>query len=95
MKLKTIKANIKRVTDQWLLIIVYKRWRNRIRVKNAIRQANKMHKLTGKQFYVLQIFGKVRVYDRVRINLLVDRRVLSKKMKEAYYLQKVAIYYTK
>jgi hypothetical protein len=92
---QSIKAKIKKITDQWLLVIVYKRWRNRIKVKSAIKQANRMHKMTKKQFYVLQIFGKIRVYDRVRINLLVDRKVLSKQMKSAIYLQKVAIYFTK
>ncbi len=95
MKLKTIRTNIKRVTDQWLLVIMYKRIRNRMKIKSAIKQANKMHMMTKKQFYVIQVFGKIRVYDRNRINLLVDRGVLSKQMKNALYLQKVCIYFTK
>jgi len=90
-----MKQKIKQITSQWLIVILYKRLVNRIRIKNAIKQANRMNQLTKKRFYVLQIFGRIRVYDRNRINLLIERGVLSKKMKQALYLQKVSIYFTK
>ncbi len=39
--------------------------------------------------------GIPRVYDRVKINQLVDMGVLSDKMRQAYYLHQYSIYYTK
>ncbi len=77
------------------ITIIFKRLINYIQVKNAIKNANRMNQQTKKRYYVLKIFNKIRVYDRTHINFLVDKGLLSKKMKEAYWLQKHAIYFTK
>ncbi len=76
----------------WLII---KRFLNYITVKNAIKNANKLHKLTLKQYYVLKIHGKVKVYDRQKIKLLVARGILSPKMNNALTLRANCIYYTR
>lgn len=66
-----------------------------IKVKSAVRQADRLHKATRRRYHVLQIGGRMRVYDRTQINYLVDCKVLDKRMKEFYFLQKHCIYITK
>lgn len=78
----------------FLPFTIIKRWTNSVKVSNAKRQANQMHKLTNKQYYVIQIYGKMRVYDRNRINLLIDRKVLSTRLRSNIELKKVCVYYT-
>lgn len=63
-------------------------------VRNAIRHADRMQKLTGKRHYVIQVFKKIRVYDRLHINLLISRGVLHKRLKDNLELTKVCLYYT-
>lgn len=65
-----------------------------LQVRNAIRHADRMQKLTGKRHYVIQVFKKIRVYDRSRINLLIARGVLHKRLKDSVELTKVCLYYT-
>lgn len=66
-----------------------------LRVKAAVTQAKRLHKLTKKQYFVLQIHKKIRVYNRRQINYLVEARVLAKSMRNFYTLQKYCIYITK
>lgn len=65
-----------------------------LQVRNAIRHADRMQKLTGKRHYVIQVFNKIRVYDRLHINLLIARGVLHKRLKDNIELTKVCLYYT-
>lgn len=64
------------------------------RVKSAVRQAKRLHKLTKKQYFVLQIHKKIRVYDRRQINYLVDAGVLAKSMREYHTLLKYCLFVT-
>lgn len=68
---------------------------NYVQVKSAIRHADKMHRLTGKRFYVIKVGGRIRVYDRNKIDWLVDHRILKKEMRDYLYLIRVCIYHTK
>lgn len=68
---------------------------NYVLVKNAIRHADKMHKLTGKRYYVIKVAGKVRVYDRAKIDELVRLRVFRREMKDYLYIIKQCLYHTK
>lgn len=77
------------------MLQVWKRFFRYIQVKNAILHADRMKKLTGKRHYVIQVVGKIRVYDRSRINLLISKKVLRPRLKDSYELTKVCIYYTK
>lgn len=65
-----------------------------LRVKSAVRQAKRMHRLTRKQYFVLQIHKKIRVYDRRQINYLVDAGVLAKSMREYHTLLKYCLFVT-
>lgn len=65
-----------------------------LQVRNAIRHADRMQKLTGKRHYVIQVFKKIRVYDRLHINLLISQGVLHKRLKDNMELTKVCLYYT-
>lgn len=65
-----------------------------LQVRNAIRHADRMQKLTGKRHYVIQVFKKIRVYDRLHINLLISQGVLHKRLKDNLELTKVCLYYT-
>lgn len=67
---------------------------NYVRVKNAIRHADKMHLLTGKRFYVIKVGNKVRVYDRARIDELVRLGIFRKEMKDYLYIIKQCLYHT-
>ena len=68
---------------------------NYVRVKNAIRHADKMHQLTGKSFYVIKAAGKVRVYDRAKIDELVRLRIFRREMNDYLYVIKHCLYHTK
>ncbi len=76
------------------MIELCKRLIRYLQVRNAIRHADRMQKLTGKRHYVIQVFGKIRVYDRSRINLLIARGILHKRLKDSVELTKVCLYYT-
>lgn len=65
-----------------------------LKVRNAIRHADRMARLTGKRHYVIQVFNRIRVYDRLHINLLIARGVLHPRLKDSVELTKVCIYYT-
>ena len=65
-----------------------------LRVKAAVTQAKRLHKLTKKQYFVLQIHKKIRVYDRRQINYLVDAGVLAKSMREYHTLLKHCLFVT-
>lgn len=68
---------------------------NYVQVKSAIRHADKMHRLTGKRFYVIKVANKIRVYDRNKIDELVQLGVFRKEMKDYLYLIHYCIYHTK
>lgn len=68
---------------------------NYVRVKNAIQHADKMHKLTGKRYYVIKVAGKVRVYDRAKIDELVRLGIFRKEMKDYLYIIRQCLYHTK
>lgn len=68
---------------------------NYVRVKNAIRHADKMHLLTGKRFYVIKVDNKVRVYDRAKIDELVRLGIFRKEMKDYLYIIRQCLYHTK
>ena len=68
---------------------------NYVRVKSAIRHADKMHRLTGKRFYVIKVGGKIRVYDRIKINELVDLHIFKREMRNYLNLIRACIYHTK
>jgi len=76
------------------MITLCKRLIRFLQVRNAVRHADRMQKLTGKRHYVIQVYGKIRVYDRMRINLLVDRGVLHKRLRDSIELTNVCLYYT-
>ena len=74
---------------------LWKRFTNYVAVKSAIRHADKMHRLTGKRFYVIKVANKIRVYDRNKINELVDLRIFKREMRDYYNLIRACIYHTK
>lgn len=76
------------------MITLCKRLIRFLQVRNAVRHADRMQKLTGKRHYVIQVYGKIRVYDRMRINLLIDRGVLHKRLRDSIELTNVCLYYT-
>lgn len=76
------------------MITLCKRLIRFLQVRNAVRHADRMQRLTGKRHYVIQVYGKIRVYDRMRINLLVDRGVLHKRLRDSIELTNVCLYYT-
>ncbi len=86
--------NIKMEDFNFLPFVIYKRWHNYIRVKSAIKKADKMHSLTHKQYYVIQVFNRIRVYDRNQINYLIDYKILSPKLKDTIELRKYCLYFT-
>ena len=67
---------------------------NYVLVKNAIRHAGKMHRLTGKRFYVIKVGDKIRVYDRAKIDELVQLGIFRKEMKDYLYIIKQCLYHT-
>lgn len=71
-----------------------KRFMNYVRVRNAIRHADRMHHLTGKRFYVIKIHDRLQVYDRNKVNWLIDCGILKKELRGALELQRVCLYYT-
>lgn len=77
------------------MIKVWKRFFRYMRVRNAIRHADRMKKLTGKRHYVIQVNNRIRVYDRSHINWLIAKGVFYKKLKNNFELTKICIYYTK
>ena len=81
-------------TPNFLPVVIFKRWHNFIRVKNAIKKAKKMHKWDNKQYYVIQLGNRIRVYDRNQINFLIDDKVLHPKLKSVIELRKFCLYYT-
>ena len=76
------------------MIELCKRFFRYLQVQNAIRHADRMQKLTGKRHYVIQVFSKIRVYDRFRINLLIAQGILHPRLKDSVELTKVCLYYT-
>lgn len=68
---------------------------NYLRVKQAVRTADKFSKLTRKRHYVIKIFGKIRVYNRLHIDYLITSGLLHKKLRNALELQSISIYFTK
>ena len=68
---------------------------NYVAVKSAIRHADRMHRLTGKRFYVIKAAGKVRVYDRAKIDELVRLGIFRKEMKDYLYIIRQCLYHTK
>ena len=67
---------------------------NYFRVKSAIKHAKKMRAKTRKQYFVLKVFNRIRVYDREHINRLIDAKILHKKLRNSLELTKYSIFYT-
>ena len=67
---------------------------NYVQVKSAIRHADKMHRLTGKRFFVIKVDNKVRVYDRAKIDELVRLGIFRKEMKDYLYIIRQCLYHT-
>lgn len=77
------------------MMILFKRLANFIKVRSAVREANKLSKLTKKRHYVLKIFNKIRVYDRSHIDYLINEGILHQRLRNFRELQKICIYFTK
>lgn len=75
-----------------MILTILKRFNRYMAVKNAKRHADRMAKETNTSMYVIQIFKKIRVYDRRRINNLIQAGILSTKLRNALELEKVCIY---
>ena len=73
---------------------LWKRFVNYVLVKNAIRHADKMHQLTKKKYFVIKVDGKVRVYDRDKIDELVRLGIFRKEMKDYLYIIRQCLYHT-
>ena len=71
-----------------------KRLINYIKVKSAIKQANRLAQLTKKRHYVIRVHKRIRVYNRTHVNFLIQQKVLHPKLKDALELQRISIYYT-
>jgi hypothetical protein len=78
-----------------MIITLCKRLANYIKVKNAVKQADRLAKLTRKRHYVIQVGGKMLVMNRARVNVLVEKGFFTKNMKDSLHLQKFSIYFTK
>jgi len=76
------------------MTLINRLW-NYYRVKSAIKLAKELHEINHKQYYVISIFKKIRVYDRNKIDELILDGILHKKLKDAVELRKFSIYYTK
>ena len=74
---------------------LWKRFVNYVLVKNAIRHADKMHQLTKKRYFVIKVDGKVRVYDRDKIDELFRLGIFRKEMKDYLYIIRQCLYHTK
>lgn len=77
-----------------MIELIRRVWRF-LKVKYAISHAKKMHASTRKQYYVIQVYNVIRVYDRQRIDLLIRQGILDPRLSEAHELRKVCLYYTK
>lgn len=71
-----------------------KRIYNIIAIQFCKWEAKSLHNLTGQQYYVIKVFGKIRVTSTKQINYNRRKRVLSKSL-DYYKLQEIAIYKTK
>lgn len=78
-----------------MIITLCKRLNNYIKVKQAVKQADRLAKLTRKRHYVIQVKGKMLVMNRAKVNVLVDKGFFTKSMKDSIHLQKFSIYFTK
>ena len=54
-----------------------------------------MQQLTRKRHYVIKIHDRIHVYDRNKVNYLIDCGILRKELRGAIELQRISIYYTK
>ncbi|MBI9055509.1 MAG: hypothetical protein JEY96_16925 [Bacteroidales bacterium] len=78
-----------------MIFTLLKRLWNYLRLKAAIKQADKMKELTKKRYYVIKILKKIRVYDRNHIDFLINEGLLHQKLRKAIELEKVCLYFTK
>lgn len=65
-----------------------------IRLKMAIYKANVLHASTGRQYWVVKLFGRLIVTDRQRIKVMKTRRLLTKEF-DFVKLSEIALYKTK
>lgn len=77
------------------MITLFQRLWRFIKVRSAIRHAKNMNALTFKRYYVIQVLGEIRVYDRKHINFLIEKGILYKKLRSSYELRKFCLYVTK
>ena len=78
-----------------MLLTIAKRTIHYFEVKAAIKHANEMSRLcNGKRFYVMKVYNKIRVYDRNRVDVLVNAGVFANKLRDSMELNKAAIYHT-
>ena len=78
-----------------MIITFFKRLFRYWAVKDAVNEANRWKEVTKKQMFVIQIYGKIRVYDRQRTNALIDAGALDRKLNHEDDLKKFCIYHTK
>lgn len=71
------------------------RLKNYLQVRNAIRHANRMHKITRKRYYVIKIYNQIKTYDRAHIDYLINEGILHQRLRNFAELQKICIYFTK
>ena len=76
------------------MIILWKRFINYLKVRSAVRQADRLHNKTNAKYYVLSIGHKLRALNRKQVNYLCDKGVLDKRLRKAYYLCQASLYYT-
>jgi hypothetical protein len=77
-----------------VLLTIIRRFFRWLSLKSAVRTAKQMHALTRRKQYVLQVNGRTRVYNRIKINMLIDMGILSKKLRDARELEKFSMYFT-
>ena len=74
---------------------LFKRLWNYFRIASAKKQADKLHVLTNRRYYVIKIYNKIRVYDRAHIDFLINSGILAQRLRNSLELQKICIYFTK
>lgn len=77
-----------------VLFTILRRFFNYLALANARREAIRLHNITRKKYYVLKVRNKIRVYDRRKINMLIDKGILSKLLRDVLELHKFSLYFT-
>ena len=70
---------------QWIFLSIRLWWKR--------READTLHRLTGRKYYVIKVYGKLIVTPRFGIKRLKQKRILSKSF-DYYQLSEIAVYET-